>query len=85
MADEFVKLKATEQVIVLLRPSSGYDVQLEASLTVLNILTENVEAVSLCRESHLNVRSILQEIIKTAGGRAECQVSSFHCRHSRQI
>lgn len=82
--DEFVKLKAVEQIIELLRPASKFDVRLEATLCAMNILTENVEAASRCRESHLNVRSTLQDIIKEANNKPECQVRVF-CDDVKEI
>lgn len=55
--------------------SEEFDFRLEATLSALNILTENVEAAARCRESQMNVRETLQEIIKLADKKAECVVN----------
>lgn len=73
-ADEFVKLKAIDHIAHLLIPKNDFDVRLEATLSTLNIFTENVEAASRCRESELNLQNKLQEIVKTLQNKPACQV-----------
>lgn len=71
--DEFVKLKAIERIIPLLRPSNDYDLRTETALWALNILTDNADAVSQCQTSDLNLKEIIDEIIKTAGNKSACR------------
>lgn len=79
IAEELVELHAVEQIANHIEPRGNYDVQLEASLTLLNILTEdNLLATCRSRVDGLNLRSKLAEILRQCGDKPEClEINEF--------
>lgn len=78
--DDLIQLKAVEQVISVLKPTAEFDVRLETALSTLCILTENPEAITRCKDSDLNLKEILEEIIKLSGNKPECKETIEYCQ-----
>lgn len=78
--DELVKLKAVEQIVAMLRPSSDYDVRLETALSALCLFTENTEAIIKCQEPELSFRKTLDDIVKQSQGNSACAETLEYCK-----
>lgn len=78
--DQLIELKAVEQIIPALKPSSEFDVRLETALSTLGLLTDNSAAIIRCKDADLNMKPILEEILKLAGDKPECREIVEYCR-----
>lgn len=67
-----MKLNAVEQIAGQIEPHGDFDVQLEATLSLMNILTDNQQATFRCRESGLNLQTKLKDIIRLCDDKPEC-------------
>lgn len=78
--DELIKLKAVEQIVAMLRPSNGYDVRLETTLSALYLFTENEESIIKCQEPDLNFLKTLDAIVKQSQGDSACAETLEYCK-----
>lgn len=75
--DEFIKLNALEKLIGAVKPIDEYDVQLETTLSALNMLIENEDSFRRCALPELNFKETLEKIISLNKGKEESEVSVF--------
>lgn len=78
-SDELVRMNAVEQIAGQIEPHGDYDVQLEAILSLTNVLThDNEMAIDRCRVAGLNLRSKLNEILQQCEDKPECmEINEF--------
>lgn len=78
--DELIKLRAVDQIVAMLRPSSEYDVRLETALSALCLFTENQGALLRCQESELGIHKTLNDIQVAASGNPACSEIIDYCK-----
>lgn len=79
---DLIKLDAIEKIIETIQPKDEYNTRLEQTLTALNSLVVDDDAIQRCRNKSLQLEEKLKQIISLGEGKEECQVSKIilvHC------
>lgn len=73
LRDKLVDLKVIDLIVAAVQPREEYSICMETALSVLCAFTENADAVERCRTIELDLEKMLNEIIKLANNKPECQ------------
>lgn len=69
---ELIKLNVIDFIFPIIQPKPDYDIVLETALSALCLFTEDDEASARCQSPEVNLRPKLDEIIRIAGDKPEC-------------
>lgn len=69
---ELIKLNVIDFMLPIIEPKPDYDIVLETALSALCLFTENDGAASRCQSPEVNLKLKLDEIIRIAGDKPEC-------------
>lgn len=77
--EELIKLRAIDQIVTMLRPSSSYDVRLETSLSALCTFIESEDALNRCQDPELGLNKVLDDILAASAQNPACMEIVEYC------